>query len=201
MYKYKIALLGVFVALGLVLALPTKSVYADQYGGCDDCNKRFRITKEVRIEGDTTWKDKVTDVKDGQTVEFKITVKNKSDDNADEADGLKIKDFLPSEMTRVGGSDLIESWSDFKPGDEKKFTFEAKVNSSEYDRDVKFEKCVVNKVELTRDGDFEGSDTATVCYGNVTPSELPKTGAESTLALTGLGLIVTGFIARKKFGK
>lgn len=200
MYKNKIKLIGVFLALGLLLTLSTGSAFADQYG-CEDCNTRFKITKEVRIKGDNTWKDKVSDVKEGETVEFRITIKNRSGDDADEADNLKMEDFLPDEMKRIGGSGLTEYWSDFEPGETKKFTIEARIKSSEFDKTVKFEKCVVNKAELRWDGDFEGSDTATVCYGNIVPSELPKTGPESAITLSGLGLVTAGLITRKKFGK
>ena len=171
------------------------SVYANYGGG--EVNKRFRVTKKVRIEGDNSWKDKVTGVKEGEVIEFKITVENLSDEEADEFDNMKIEDFLPDELYRVGGSCLTEYWDNFGSGDEKKFTIEVKVESDEYDRNVKFEKCVVNKVELEWDGEFEGSDTATVCYGNEEPPELPKTGYTSTLAITGLVTLVAGLVVKK----
>ncbi len=169
------------------------------YGGGEICiyNKRFLITKEVRIQGDSEWKDKVTDVEEGDVVEFRVEIKNKSDENSDDFDDMKMEDFLPDEMYRVGGSGLTEYWDDFEPGETKKFTIEAKVDSDEYDRDVEFEKCVVNKAEVRWDDEFEGSDTATVCYGNIEPSELPKTGALSTLGLSGLGLLITGLLSKR----
>lgn len=200
-------ILSAFVIAAVSFAGTTKA-YADSncdevYGGGENCNydRKLKITKEVRIEGETSWKDKVTNVTKNQTVEFRITVKNKSDDGADKYSRLKIEDFLPSEMYWIGGSRTIEFLDDFEPGDSKTFTIKAKVYAWEYDRDYAFEKCVVNKAELRWKDEFEGSDTATVCYGNVTPSELPKTGAETTLALAGLGLLVAGFIARKKLNK
>lgn len=174
------------------------SVYANYGGG--EVNKRFKITKQVRLEGDNSWKDKVTNVKEGEVIEFRITVENLSDEEADEFDNMKIEDFLPDELFRVGGSGLTEYWDSFGSSDEKKFTIEVKVESNEYDRDVEFEKCIVNKVELEWDGEFEGSDTATVCYGNEEPSELPKTGYTSSLAITGLVTLVAGLVA-KKFGR
>lgn len=186
------------VIFAVLLFLTGVSAYANYGGG--EINKRFRITKKVRIEGDNSWKDKVTDVREGEVVEFKITVENLSDEEADEFDKMKIEDFLPDELYRIGGSGLTEYWNDFGSGDEKKFTIEVKVESEEYDRDVEFEKCVVNKVELEWDGEFEGSDTATVCYGNEEPSELPKTGYTSTLAIAGLATLVAGLVA-KKFGR
>ena len=201
MNKIKINLIAILVTLGVVMTLSTGTVYAGQYGEDEEYNIRFKITKEVRIQGDTEWKDKITDVDEDDIVEFRIKVKNKSDDPADSADDMKIEDFLPSEMYKVGGNGLTEEWDDFDPEDEKVFIIQAKVDSDEYDRDVEFEKCVVNKAELRWDGEFQGSDTATVCYGNVEPSELPKTGAVSTLALAGIGSLLTGLIAKKTVKK
>ena len=201
MNKIKINLIAILVTLGVVMTLSTGTVYAGQYGEEEEYNIRFKITKEVRIQGDTEWKDKITDVDEDDIVEFRIKVKNKSDDPADSADDMKIEDFLPSEMYKVGGNGLTEEWDDFDPEDEKVFIIQAKVDSEEYDRDVEFEKCVVNKAELRWDGEFQGSDTATVCYGNVEPSELPKTGAVSTLVLAGIGSLLTGLIAKKTVKK
>jgi len=191
------------VSLGFVLAfVGSKEVFAGctpVYGGGEICeyNNSFKITKEVRVKGDSDWKDKVTDVKKDDVVEFRIEVKNRSDEETDSADRMKMEDFLPKEMERVGGDDLTEKWDDFEPGDTKKFTIEAKVKSGEYDREDKFDKCVVNKAELRWDGAFQGSDTATVCYGDITPTELPKTGILSALGLSGLGMLAVGIVSKK----
>jgi len=198
MNKIKINLIAILVTLGVVMTLSTGTVYAGQYGEEEEYNLRFKITKEVRIQGDTEWKDKITDVREGDLVEFRIKIKNKSDNPADAADDMKMEDFLPDEMYYVGGYGLTEEWDNFDPADEKVFIIQAKVESNEYDRDIQFEKCVVNKVELRWDGEFQGSDTATVCYGNAEPSELPKTGAVSTLGISGLVSLVAGFVAKKK---
>jgi len=100
-------------------------------------------------------------------------------------------------MERVGGSGLTEYWDDFEPGETKTFYIEAKVKEEEYDRDVDFEKCVVNKAEVEWDGEFEGSDTATVCYGDEDVTELPETGSNEIVALIGFGLIAAGILVRK----
>ena len=198
-----------FLAFGLI-AFPfgISKTYADStcepmYGGGEVCiyNKRFKITKEVRIEGDNEWKDKVTDVDENDVVEFRIEIKNKSDEDADDFDDMKMEDFLPDEMYKVGGSGLTDYWDDFDSGETKKFTIKAKVESEEYDRDVEFEKCVVNKAEVRWEGEFEGSDTATVCYGNVEPTELPKTGALPTLGISGLGLLISGLVSKRSSKK
>jgi hypothetical protein len=114
---------------------------------------------------------------------------------------MKMEDFLPEEMYKVGGNGLTEEWDNFDPKDEKVFIIQAKVDSDEYDSDVRFEKCVVNKAELRWDGEFQGSDTATVCYGNIEPTELPKTGAFSTMGLSGLVLLVSGLVSKKYLKK
>jgi len=201
MRKNKIKLIGSLITLGLFVFLSTGTVYAGQYGEEEEYNLRFKITKEVRIQGDTEWKDKVTDVDEDDVVEFRIKIRNKSDDPADATDDMKMEDFLPEEMKKIGGSGLTEEWDNFDPKDEKVFIIQAKVDSDEYDSDVEFEKCVVNKAELRWDGEFQGSDTATVCYGNIEPTELPKTGAMSTLGLTGLGLLVAGLVSKKYLKK
>ncbi len=200
MKKNKIKLIGSLITLGLFVFLSTGTVYAGQYGE-EEYNLRFKITKEVRIQGDTEWKDKVTDVREGEVDEFRIKVRNKSDDPADATDDMKMEDFLPEEMYKVGGNGLTEEWDNFDPKDEKVFIIQAKVGSDEYDSDVRFEKCVVNKAELRWDGEFQGSDTATVCYGNIEPTELPKTGAFSTMGLSGLVLLVSGLVSKKYLKK
>ncbi len=170
------------------------------YGGGETCliNKRFEIDKKVRVEDeDDSWEDKVMDVAEDDVVEFRIKVKNKSDEEADDFDDMKIEDFLPDEMYRVGGSGLTEYWDDFEPGESKTFKIKAKVEKDEYDRDKDFEKCVVNKVELTWDDEFEGSDTATVCYGDEDIKELPDTGSNEIVALLGAGMILAGILIKK----
>jgi len=58
-----------------VLTLSTRNAFADQYGE-EEYNTKFKIVKEVRIAGDTEWKDKVTDVRKDDVVEFRIRIKN-----------------------------------------------------------------------------------------------------------------------------
>ncbi len=182
-----------FGALTIIL-LPSKAYAACEsngaYGQTCVYNKRFRIEKKVRIEGESTWRDKVINVKEGQIVEFKIEVKNTGEIDVDK---MKMTDILPSELERISGSGLTEEWNDFEVGEKETFVIKARVKSREYDRSENFEKCVVNKAELRYKGDLEGSDTATVCYGNKEITELPETGATSTELMTMFGLASTGF--------
>lgn len=177
-----------------------------QYGGGEKClvNKRFEIDKKVRLcdkngENCSEWKDKVTDVEKGDKVQFKIKIKNLSDEEASEItdfDDMKMKDNLPDELYWVDGDGLTERWDNFDPGESKTFEFTAKVDASEYDLE-NFEKCVVNKASVYWDDKFEGADTATVCYGNRPLTELPKTGGEAWLALGGFALILGGLVLKK----
>jgi hypothetical protein len=197
-------LIGLSVAVVLfAVSGSVNKVYASHcesnYGGGENCvyNKRFEIDKDVRIEGDSQWEeDKVTGVKKGDTIEFRIKIKNRSDEATGSFDDMKMEDFLPDELVRVGGTGLSEYWDDFDAGETKTFILKAKIDSDEFDRDDNFEKCVVNKAEVRWDGKFEGSDTATVCYGNGEPTELPKTGAVSELAIVGLALLTAGILVK-----
>lgn len=190
LYKYSV----IVVMLALVMGV---SVYADDpkceeqnYGG-ETCivNKRFKIEKEVRLEGDSDWDDEVTiDLNDDDEVdkyiEFRITIENLTDEVEDlDFDEMKMKDSLPDELYRIGGEGLTEYWDNFEPGEEKKFNIKVRIDADELDRDGEFEKCVVNKAEVFWDDEFEGADTATVCWENINVKELPKTGASTA----GLG--------------
>lgn len=192
-------LIGIVFFVGVAVVLGTKEALAGctpNYGGGENCvyNKNFDIEKKVRKEGDDNWKDKVTGVKKGEVVEFKVKVKN---DGEVEVDDMKMIDKLPKEMERVGGSGLTEYWDDFEPDETKAFVIKAVVKDSEYDK-KNFEKCVVNKAEVEYDGDEEASDTATVCYSDKKVTELPKTGGNSlAYGAFGLGLMAFGAVTKK----
>lgn len=177
-------------------------------GGTIIVNKAFKVEKEVRLEGDDSWEEKITDVEEDDVIEFKITVENISDGDDDETtfDDMRMEDFLPDELIKISG-DLTEYWDDFEEDEEKTFKIKAKVDPDEYDKE-NLENCVVNRVEIEHDDDYEGSDTATVCYvtkkGEVLGiQELPATGATSTLVLTIMGInsIVAGVLMKKGFWK
>ena len=196
----------IVLALSVVFFMATKQpVLADcepNYGGGETCvvNKRFEIKKEVRLEGEDTWKDKITDVKEGDVIEFRIKIKNLSDDEAEDFidfDDMEMKDILPDELYRIGGDQLKEQFDNFKPGETEEFIIKVKVDEAEFDTTESFEKCVVNKAEIYWDDNFEGADTAIVCYGIGTPQELPKTGFGSTMTLIGIALIGTGLVLFK----
>lgn len=167
------------------------------YGGGEDCiyDRSFKVEKSVRKEGDDEWEDKVTDVEEGDIVEFRIKIRNTGNV---EVDGMKYDDDLPDEMERVGGDGLTEYWDDFMPGESEEFVIRAKIEDKIFDEENK-EDCLTNKVSAFRDGEFVGSDTAIVCYDNGELTELPKTGAESSALISalGLGLTALGALIKK----
>jgi LPXTG-motif cell wall-anchored protein len=221
-YKVFIANLIVsFIAVSTVTVLFPQNVSAnsdadceENYGGGETCivNKRFKIEKWVRLEGEKKdksckeWNDEVTidltdnDEKD-KYVEFCIRVKNMSDEYGDlDFDDMKMKDSLPEELKRTGGDGLTEEWDNFDPGETKEFRIKVRIDEDELDRDGEYEKCVVNKASVYWKGNKEGTDTATVCWKDYKKEikELPKTGSESALAgIAGLAVASLGFVATK----
>lgn len=185
-----------FLALVTSLSLLNGEVYASGQYGEVIINKAFRIQKDVRIKDQGSYEDKlILDKSDWNSiVEFRIRVTNTGEV---ETDNMKMEDFLPSELVRVGGDKLTEKWDEFEPGATKTFKIEVKLHEDELKRE-NFDKCVVNKAEVRFDGTFEGSDTATVCYGDRTVTELPETGFEEVLLPLGLGLIAVGYVLKKR---
>ena len=190
------------VSLGLLSLVGPGNVYAtgdceETYGGGETCiiNKSFRIEKKVRKDDGDDWEDKVTGVEEDEVIEFRIRIKNTGEL---ETDDMKMEDFLPDELIRVGGDGLTEEWDNFEPGETKEFIIKVKIDSDEFDR-TNFDKCVVNKAEVRYKDKFEGSDTATVCYGQGEISELPETGFDTLTVLTALGLgsMALGIVIRK----
>ncbi len=158
-------------------------------------NKAFFIEKKVRVKDQGDYEDKLILDNDNvaDVIEFRVRIENKGEV---EVSNMKMEDFLPEEMELVEGDGLTEYWDEFEPGDTETFYIDAKIDEKEFDRD-NFDKCVVNKAEIRYDDSFEGSDTATVCYGDIEITELPETGFASTIAPLGLGLIVIGSLIKK----
>ena len=193
----KILFISLLVGALLLVVLPSKVFAAEDGSYIEIKNKSFELDKKVKKEGGDVWKDKVVDVEEDEIVIFEIEIENVGEV---EVDDMRMEDFLPDELERIGGSGLTEYWGNFEPGEKKKFEIEVKIDEDEFDRDIEFEKCIVNKAEVEYDGDFESSDTAIVCYGNIEIKELPETGATSTAIFTALGLtlIASGVVLKKK---
>lgn len=199
----------------------TTRVYAldceTNYGGCS-VEKKFKIEKYVRLEGDNNWHDEVTvDLNDSdeakKKIEFKVVITNKmKGDNVDvsglDIDNMKSEDRWPDELKFLDDESknkLTEEWDNFKSNTSKTFYLTGKILDSEKNKGGNFQKCVVNKVELYHDGDEVDQDDAVVCYKKVTESEvlgatteLPKTGASEVAGLVGVLLTGTGIYLKKK---
>ena len=187
------------VIIGLMAVLSIGNAYAsceDVYGGGERCiiNKSFRIEKEVRIKGDSTWREKVILEDLDDIVEFRITVRNTGEL---EVDDVKMEDILPDELKRVGGSGLTEDFDNFKPGDSEKFVIEAELTDDA--KDEKKANCFVNRAKVIYKDHVEGEDVATVCVETGEISELPETGFDTLTVLTALGLgsMALGIVIRK----
>ncbi len=158
-------------------------------------NKVFSIEKLARIKDESHFVDKLllgpSDL--DKVLEFRITVKNIGDVKTDK---MKMQDFLPSELKRVGGHKLEETWDSFDISETKTFIIEVKLDPNEI-KDKEFEKCVVNKAEVRFDGNFEGADTATVCYGVSKITELPETGFGEIILPLGTGFLAAGYLLKK----
>lgn len=198
----KILFISLAVGALILIAMPNKASAEEceadgPYGENCIYNKSFELDKKVRVEGDDDWEDKVTDVEEDEIIEFEIEIENVGEV---EVDDMRMEDFLPDELKRVGGDGLTEYWDDFEPGEKKRFVIKAKIKDEEFDREIDFEKCIANKAEVEYDGDFESSDVAIVCYGRYEIEELPETGVTSTAIYTALGLtlVATGVVLKKK---
>lgn len=211
-----IALIAVFtVATAAALYTVNTLVFADScnhsYGGGKSCKKDVEITKEVRKGFDGGFDKKVTGVKKGELIQFRITVHNTGDANLKD---LRVEDVLPEALELIDG-DLKRDIEFLDNGDDSKvegckavsngvavFCITAKVKDSEFKAGKS--ACVVNqakvKADFNKDGNRETKDDseAEVCYGSEL-KQLPKTGNEDAVIATlfGLGMIMTGFGLRK----
>ncbi len=202
-----ISAIGMFAASRFVLGNSCDRTY----GGGSECDKGFKIKKEVRIKDTDNFAETVSDVQKGQVFTFRIVVENIGDVDGKD---LEMIDELPAELEKVDGS-LTEDIEVIDNGDDndvngctaegnavKVFCIKVKVKDAQYQTGV--QKCVVNlarlKGDMNEDGNKEtiATDTATVCYGKGI-TELPKTGASDTLLATILGLsMVAGGVLLKK---
>jgi len=182
------------ITLSLIPLLGISTVHADTYGGGEK-EITVQIVKEVKLEGDANYRDKVfidltNKDETAKAIYFRAVITNKGD----EVKNLKMQDFLPSALNKVEGN-LTEEWATLGKNESKTFIIKVSLKDSEIIADKNYEKCVVNKAEVRIDGDFAGSDVATVCYGNK-PIELPKTGILPVAGFAGLGMLSLGSLLK-----
>lgn len=199
-----ILIVTLLVAFAVMVLMPSKAFAVEcesVYGGGERCiyNKSFEIKKKVRIKGEGSYRDRLNLDEDelDEILEFKIKVKNIGEI---EVDDMEMIDDLPDGLYRVSGSDLEEDWDDFEPDETKEFKIRVKIDKDIYEDKKNFETCLVNKAEVEYKGHHEGSDVAEVCFSVGELKELPDTGADATVAVTGLGLGLTfiGVVLKKR---
>lgn len=159
-------------------------------------NYSIDLNKKVRFEGEDSWKDKIYGADSEDVIEFRIKITNTGNS---EIDDLKMTDYLPDELERVGGSGLTEYFGDLEVAEEKTFVIKAKVKPQYLNE----ERCVVNEAKVEHDEANKSKDSATVCFGEVEIEELPETGPTATviLAIAGMVFVFSGFRMRSYLGR
>ena len=191
----KVVFVNLILACGLIFA--TTSVMAAETSSSPVIRKGVsaEITKEVRKLPNGRFDWRVEDVKKGEEVEFRITVRNTGDT---ELRDLKVTDLLPSELV---SSDVLDfTIATLKVNESKEFFVTATVKDNEFGEGLAG-KCVINRATLKFD-DKELSDTAVVCWGNgvLGATKLPETGPFETIAMTVIGFFnaIGGIVLRRK---
>ncbi len=121
----------------------------------------------------------------GETVEFTLTVKNVG---AVKVDGVRVRDFLPTELEYVSG-DINKIINSFGPGEVEEIKIVAKAQEGVVgDGGV---KVVVNRADLTYEGiKLEAEASVVIEGGKVLAAVLPETSAGYELIGMLSGLLV-----------
>ncbi len=174
----------------------------------------FTISKQVRKQGDTGSYKESVDVKPGDTVNYRITVKNTGSASLR---NVHLKDQLPVGVSMIPGTASILDSNNpnaakikdgdgivagginighFGAGSNAFIVFDAKVTK---DLPACGKNIMVNTAIATPEGQTPKQDTADVTAsreckpGEVPPTELPQTGIDGGIvALAGIGAIVAG---------
>lgn len=181
--------------------------------------KDFTISKQVRIKGETEWKESVN-AKVGDIVEYMITYQNLSGKTVS---NVLMQDILPSNMKYVEKSTKIKNAEnpegktvdadtltkdginigDYENKGNAYVIFQAEVIKSNLNCGK--ENQLVNWAKVTAGSVTRQDDASVIVNGETcpeTPKELPKTGASSiVVSALGLGSVVTAsgyYIASRK---
>jgi len=160
------------------------------------------LEKDVSFKESGEFKNRIKDAGAGETVYFRITVKNEGDTNFEK---LTVEDDLPKYLKTK--EDTEWTIRNLAPGKEWSETFKAEVvdGGDLPDNDI----CVVNEARVKESNKIADEDTAVVCIEAPTKvlgvKELPVTGGrniitgkEISFAVMSLGLFLLG-IGLKKF--
>ena len=162
-----------------------------QYGGNEVCvtTGQLQINKKIWDSGNNEWVDNlyITSHKfqTGDTVRFKLTVKNVGDNTLH---NVKVVDSLPGFLFFTGTTDSEFTIDYLDPDETEDFEVEARV-VSESQLTVN-EACDVNTAEADSDEDEHDKDTAKLCVTKkvLGVTTLPKTGPTNTLLILSLSL-------------
>jgi len=136
----------------------------------------------------------------GEDVNFKITLKNTGNTTFEK---VEVKDFLPQYVDYVLGSgdvnkdirDITTEYEDLKTDESKEFEIRGRVFSANEIPNNQGLYCVINKVEVSANGQTD-SDTAQLCIEKKVLGAQPPTGANilplgiSLMGISGLGLLL-----------
>jgi len=179
-----------------------ETICTSNYGGGETCvrDRDIKLDKEVRFYEKGDFEAKIEGAEVGDTVEFRITVKNDGDVDIDK---LKVEDDLPEYLS----SDEDTEWEikDLKAGEEYEITFKAEI---EEDLDLESgSNCFINEARVKYEGKVFDEDTAIICVEE--PSvlgvkELPVTGGrdavtgkEISFGVIALGMLLLGIGLKK----
>lgn len=200
MYKKILVVLAVVACAALISVKPTAAATCEStYGGGQTCTNTsgFTIKKEVREVNGGHFDFTVNNVKKGDNLEFRITVKNTGDTALN---NVAVTDNMPDGLN---SSDKLNFTIDqLNPGDSKSFLIVAQVNDSQF-VNIKSGKCFVNSATM-KVGDNSQKDTAAVCIGGAVLGavKLPETGAADTAILSLVGVVIGAIgVTLKKFIK
>ncbi|MFH1566042.1 MAG: hypothetical protein ABIB98_02465 [bacterium] len=198
----KSILIGVFFITAFSKTAVAETVCTSNYGEGDVCfrDRDIQLDKEVRFYKNGDFEARIEDAEIGDSIEFRITVKNNGDVDVDK---LKVEDDLPKYLKTK--EDTEWEIKNLKAGDEYEITFKAKI---EEDIDIESgNTCFVNEARVKYEGKIFDEDTAIVCV--TVPSvlgvkELPVTGAQSNgfgreiaLGIISLGMLILGLGLKK----
>lgn len=202
-------------AIAVLFATSFPLVTAAKADTCSDpyqpCPEDAQVDKTVKNPKTGLWEEDIEIYEypfmPTQTVEYKIMYRNNG--NVD-LHNVVIKDRLPQYLDWKSGPGSYDSNTKtltYNVGDLpkdsgwKEITFEAKiVDEDALPRDSYV--CQDNLTWIEVDGEVKDRDTAKMCVklGEVLPAELPKAGAEKTVALIVLSgaMLSGGLLLRRK---
>lgn len=170
--------------------------YGGQYGQVCVTTGQIQINKEVFDPQNNKFVDNLGltahRLSPSQEVKFRLTIKNVGDNTLS---NIQVIDTLPNFLEQISGEPYSFQIDTLKVGDSIQKELKAKVVNVDKLPQDKTVICDVNTA-VAQSGNEVDRDTAQVCVEKKVAAELPKAGAESTIAIfLSSGLL--GFIGNK----